>query len=418
MENFFLTGLIPVILATVVTLLFLYVCYLSVTSIRRSFGKPQRNVLYLKHASNYRIALVSAAYVIGVKLIIMIIAHVLTQQTDFFADAAALWQRSDSPHYVSIASLGYQAVGEERLFIVFFPLYPALLGLFGRITGEYFWTGSVISMVCLTIAGYYLFKLARNEYGEKVAYRTLKYFMLFPSVFFAMFPYTEALFLMLLLAAMYYLRKKEYILSGILGAFCALTRSVGVLLVFPFVIQAAQDVWEGKFDRAFWKRLLKTGWPVFLIPIGTLIYLSINWIVQGSPFSFMKVQKAHWGQGFDILPHTIWYITRNIFTYQIDVSIPLWITQILFILAILAAMVMVAKRQAPVFLVYSLFFFYFSISLTWLLSAPRYMLVMFPCMMELARRCKSKKADRIMTCVLAVCLIVFASAFAIGYSIY
>lgn len=33
----------------------------------------------------------------------------------------------DSPHYIDIAENGYVNDGEQRLFIVFFPLYPFLI---------------------------------------------------------------------------------------------------------------------------------------------------------------------------------------------------------------------------------------------------------------------------------------------------
>jgi len=416
-QNFFIDGL-PVVMAAVATAVFLYIFWRSGVTICRRFRQPEERVLCACPADNYRIAITSLAYVVGIKLVIMIAAHIITGKADFFTDAASLWERSDAPHYISIARDGYQAVGEDRVFIAFFPLFPMLLGTFARFTGEYFWTGSLLSMACLTMAGYFLFKIARDEHGEKAAYRTLKYFMLFPSIFFAMFPYSEGLFLLLLFSSFYYLRQKRYVLSGLLGLLAALTRSVGVLMVFPYAIQVAEDVWEGRIDGGFFRRLFRKGWPVFLIPVGTLCYLAINWVVQGNPFSFLAVQESHWGQGMDLLPHTVWYLARNLFTYELEVALPLWGAELLVIFVVLAAMALASEHQRPTFLVYSIVFFYFSISLTWLLSAPRYMLVMFPLFIEMGRRCRSKTTDWIMTCVTGGCMLIFSCACAIGYSIF
>lgn len=398
--------------------LFLWVLVLGVCSGVRQFRAHRQWTLQKERKSTYEVALRSLCYVLGVKLVIMIVAQILYGQVNLFADAQALWCRSDAPHYLSIAKNWYVTTGDDKVFIAFFPLYPIVLRIFAEITGEYFWTGSVISMACLTVAGVLLYRLAEMDHGSKAAGRTLKYFMLFPAIFFGFFPFSESLFLMLAASVLYFLRKKNYLAAALLGALASFTRSVGVLLMVPFAVQVAQDVFRKRIDWQFIKDLFRKGWSIFLVPVGTLGYLGINWAIYGSPFHFLAVQKEHWYQGIGTLPDTVRYTAENIFRYEPAVGASLFAPNLIVIFAFLAVMLLCVKRQRSMDTAYMVFLFYFSISLTWLLSAPRYMLVMFPCFIEMGRRVQSKAGDWILTAVLAVSLLCFSAAFAGGCSIY
>lgn len=57
-------------------------------------------------------------------------------------------------HYIGIAQDGYTAVGDERLRLVFFPLYPLLMRLVSPLTGgNLFAAGTAVSLVCSAAAG-------------------------------------------------------------------------------------------------------------------------------------------------------------------------------------------------------------------------------------------------------------------------
>ena len=64
-----------------------------------------------------------------------------------------LWLHWDTRHYVGIAEAGYTAVGDERLRLVFFPLYPLLMRVFSAFTGgNAFYGGLLVSLLCTMIA--------------------------------------------------------------------------------------------------------------------------------------------------------------------------------------------------------------------------------------------------------------------------
>lgn len=411
--------ILPYVLAVLGLGLFIWFVVRAVkTSLQQCKEKQMERTIAPFTYSNYRIVLICIAWVVAIKLITMILAHILLGGTDLFGDVPRFWTgTTDIPRYIDIAQNGYQASGDTAKNIVFFPLYPYLLRFVAALTGEYFWTGSVLSMCFLVIAGVYFFKLTREEWGEDTAARALKYFMLFPSIFFAMLPMSEGLFLMLVVLFLYHLRKGNFLIAAIAGMLAAFTRSLGVYLAIPFVVEAIFRVYcAGKAH--FWKRFFKTVWPVVLIPLATVAYLEINLAVQGDPFAFLTHQEEYWSQGFGFFADTIRYLTENALTRDVSLTVSLFIPELAVIFAFLAFMILTAKRQRPMYLAYSAVIFYFSISVTWLLSAPRYMLVMFPCFMEIGVRTQNRKWDIALTIVFALCLLVFSMAFVMGCAIY
>ena len=83
-----------------------------------------------------------------------------------------------------------------------------------------------------------------------------------------------------------------------MGFFAALTRSVGVMLVFPFGVQVLLDaLHEGGGAREIIWRIVRRGWKVILIPLGTVVYLLINYAVFGDALHFLVAQREHWSAG-------------------------------------------------------------------------------------------------------------------------
>lgn len=418
--SFFVDELAPNFVAAVGVLLLAGFVLLSVRSSVAAFQLGSAPLLLGREdgsLTDYQIFVRSLLWAVGVKLLLLIAAQVLFGQEDLFADGRWIWARSsDVDHYLSIAEYGYQSQGEAALFIVFLPLYPYLLGAVGKFTGEYFWTGSALSLLFLATAGVFLYKLVRAEYGEKAAARALKYIMLFPSVFFAGMPMSEGLFLLLAAMFLYYLRRGKFVLAGALGMLAAFTRSTGVILAFPFLVELLQTALPGGKGKC--RRILRKGWPVFLIPLGTLAYLAINYAVFADPLRFLYVQKSHWSQGFGLFSNTLVYLTQNVLHADVPQALALWLPELLVIFGTLVVMLLASRRQRPMYLAYMLAMFYFSASATWLLSMPRYMLAMLPCVIEVARRARTRGRDIVVTVALAAMLAAFALAFASGLPIY
>ena len=142
-----------------------------------------------------------------------------------------------------------------------------------------------------------LYQIATDMLGEHVGRRTILYLCIFPTAFFFFAPYNESLFLLLTASAFLALRRQKWWLAGALGLFAALTRSAGLLLVFPYLYELwvarkgmADD--EQSAFRRIWQTLPRL-LPVALIPLGTLIYAFYCWRVFHDPLAFSTVQ-SHW----------------------------------------------------------------------------------------------------------------------------
>lgn len=59
-----------------------------------------------------------------------------------------IWNRWDAPHYLQLAEQGYKATGEDRLLLVFYPLYPWVIRRFAFVFGgSYVWSAFFVSGV-------------------------------------------------------------------------------------------------------------------------------------------------------------------------------------------------------------------------------------------------------------------------------
>lgn len=325
------------------------------------------------------------------------------------ADALNRW---DAPHYLWIANNPYQAVtpgSDGHLFIVFFPLYPWLVGFLG---------GSVTAAVCLNLAlsalgslVLYRWTLEEGQREDTALFAALLW-QIFPLSVFQMAPYTESLFVCLTAACLFALRKKRFLAAGILGFFASLTRNVGVLLALPFLIEWARDLKTAGAEKSF-----RRVFALALIPLGTLVYLGLNDAVYGNPLTFMEIQKSHWYQGFGFFGHTVEYITEN-FLRAGDPGTRwyLWGSELTTIGLALVTMPFLLKEMSPAERAYSLVYLLFILSPTWLLSFPRYIMGMATLYPALARLTFSRgKARHAAGVVLALAFVAALIWITIGF---
>ncbi|MEM1538966.1 MAG: mannosyltransferase family protein [Candidatus Bathyarchaeia archaeon] len=280
--------------------------------------------------------------------------------------------RWDSPHYIDIAKYGYVNVGELRFFIVFFPLYPLLI----RLT-TFDWryvnlSALLISNLSSIIAALYLFKLARLDFEDDTAKRAVIYLSIFPTAYFLSAIYTEGLFLALAVTCIYYARRGKWFSAGFLGMLASLTRITGVSLLPALTTEYfSQRGWKLKNLDA---RVL---WP-FLTLAGFMVYLAINYQAMGNFFAFVEVQREHWYETFDPLLglERAWQWT---ICAPFPDNLMLGAAQLTFAaLGLLGIILGFLLHLRPSYNVYTFFAWAMSVSMSWWISMPRYMLVLFP----------------------------------------
>src|SRR6185295_17704077 len=124
--------------------------------------------------------------------------------------------------------------------IAFFPAYPmtirSLSVLFGR---QALWTGVIISLVSFFAALTYFLRLARDLLkDEDQAVTAVTLLAAYPFAVFFSAVYTEALFLLTLIGAVYHFHKNDLWRAAMWGFLCGLTRPNGAFLSVVLALMA------------------------------------------------------------------------------------------------------------------------------------------------------------------------------------
>lgn len=228
------------------------------------------------------------------------------------------WNRWDAANYTRIAQYGY--LSQNHPFDpAFFPLFPLLVRGAAWLVGNqgHVLMGIVVSNIAFLGAMFVIYQIASDALGEQVGRRTLLYLCLFPTAFYFFAAYTESLFLLLTAGSFLAMRRRRWLLAGVLGFFASLTRNSGAMLVLPYLY----EVWASREDPVFqwrnlWqecKTLIPRLLPIVLMPLGVVVYAYYNWKISGDPLRFMAAQ-SHWGR-FTAWPFVgLWGNLFEIFT--------------------------------------------------------------------------------------------------------
>jgi hypothetical protein len=206
-----------------------------------------------------------------------------------------LWSHWDGEHYVALAAGGYLQP-PDHISPAFFPLYPLLMRSFSELFGGPLSLGALslwgvlISLLALPFALYFLYQIAEDGWGTRVAQGTVLTLAFFPTSFFLNAVYTESLFLALSAASLWaVLVRKDLLLGCALAGFAAATRNVGVFLVVPL----AYEWLRGEAGRGYsWGRGAAC---LALAPSGLAVYAAYLWLRFGNPLLFYTEQRR-WGR--------------------------------------------------------------------------------------------------------------------------
>ena len=129
-----------------------------------------------------------------------------------------VWHRWDSGFFTQIALHGYGwQVGQPTSDVTFLPLYPLLISLPLRLMAEpaqadAAGVGVILSNICLFVALLYLDRLLALDFDDLNLRRLIAWlFLLAPATIFFSSVYTESLFFMLSLIAIYHARRGQFV---------------------------------------------------------------------------------------------------------------------------------------------------------------------------------------------------------------
>ncbi len=304
-----------------------------------------------------------------------------------------MWNVWDTSWYLGIASSGYStAVNSVNMAnYAFFPLYPMAIRLLAAVTGDYYAAGLLVSNVCLLAACVYIYRLVKLDSDEPTARRAIKYLIVFPTAFILSGVFTESMFLALSIACFYYARKGNWMFSGALGFLTALTRPYGVVIALPMAYEYLRS-------RGF--KLQKARPDVLYLllpPAGLALFSAYNHYLTGDFLAFAHVQSAWGGR----LVNPVTELLARLSSSSGD-----QLFEALFTLASLALLTAYLKK---INLINFSYFFYGLLLIIIPLSTPtsawsmaRYILIVFPLYIVLARLGKDRDLDQAMTIGLAM----------------
>jgi hypothetical protein len=201
----------------------------------------------------------------------------VTRDLGFVTD---VWARWDSVWFLRIAEHGYASL--EGTAAAFYPLYPASVGLVGRVfLGHYVLAGIAVSLGASLAAFVLLHNLAETKLGAEGARRTVLYLAIFPMTLFLQAVYSEALFLLLTVAAFLLAERRRFASTGLVAGLALLTRPVGFALLPALALIA----WRSP-DR---RRALAN---LAIAPLVFCVYPLYLWIDRGDPFAFAHAQDV------------------------------------------------------------------------------------------------------------------------------
>lgn len=218
------------------------------------------------------------------------------------------WERLDALWFLKIATHGYAKTDASAAF---FPLYPALIAVLSFVLGRHPLGASlIISNGAFLGALMVMYGLTRDELSDDLARRAVLYAAVFPTAFFFLAPYSESLFLLLVLVSFWSARRGRWALAGAAGALAALTRNLGVLVVPALLFEAGHQWLERDRDRAPVREVL---WS--LVPaVGLGAYL-FYWQAFSGDWLAPLHQQANWQRELANPLVTLGHGTQDAFRY-------------------------------------------------------------------------------------------------------
>lgn len=282
-----------------------------------------------------------------------------------------VWERFDTLWYIQIAHHGY----DNPTGTVFYPLYPLLI----RALEPVFRNPLVTALAIATAATFFLFwglyKLLELDLPADAAARAVILASVWPSSFIFLAGYPESLLVALIVWAIWWARRGNWWLAGLLGGLAGVTKAVGVFVVIPLV-------WIAWHERKW-----RLSWPIAftVVPAAALVL----WLRLMGPGSLGDIYTRYW----QISPAPPW---TNLYeavhrAFAGGSYLARWNLLALALVAVFA----LAKRVRPEYTWFALAAILMFLSKRIeppLHSVIRYVLVVFPAYAGLAQVLKSRAA--------------------------
>ena len=347
---------------------------------------------YKGTSSNYKttkkdilcVFLLAFSFRIIVFLFSVVIIYMFNDNINSFGDILEQYMKWDANNYVRIATGGYTyyTEGENFTTLAFFPLYPWLMRIVNIIFRDLRVSGLLTSFALYSGACCFLYKLFSIDYSKSVAVRAIVYMSVFPHALFFGTLMNESMLLFTSAATLYYIRKHKWYLVGIWGAAAALSRMLGILLAIPAAVEWLEhykifEKLKNKDIKTVWQLFYSKGLWIFLMLLGTGIYLFCNYKVTGDCFKFL-----------------------------------VWIPSLAAIIFVTANLFYGIRKHKSMYTAYLVVYLILNTSFDWVISVPRYMTCAIPAFLFLSDFSERHKwTEPIITASMAIGLGIYLTGY-------
>ncbi len=303
--------------------------------------------------------------------------------------------RWDSWRYVEIAQHGYADIS----LATFFPGYPILMRTVDELILRWLWpnanwddrmawAGVIVSAIMSALTAVLLYIFLQERLDAQHAWRGTFYALIFPTAMFMAQLYTESTYMAISLLALVLTYRQKLWLAGFVAAFAAITRPTGVLLFFPMATIWLDHWWRGKDLPRH---------TIIPISLPVLTFFGFNTWLQAQGLNTFEAQED-FGRYFlhplalCIFAQQIAWLGTNVVGF-VAIGLDILLTLLATILSIYE------WKWHPGLALYGLTAVWLPLGTGQLVSQNRYVLIVIPIYMMLARWGKNAIFDRLWTIV-------------------
>ncbi len=319
--------------------------------------------------------------------------------------------RWDSWRYVEIARHGYADIK----LATFFPGYPIVMRIVDEAILRWIFpnanpddrmalAGMLVSAMMSAAATILLYQFLGERLNIDDAWRGTFYLLIFPTAMFMGQLYTESTYLTVSLIALLLTYRKKLWWAGLAATFATVTRPTGVLLFFPMITVWLDHWWRGKdLPR---RDLIPIAFPI-------TTFLAFNAWLQSQGLNTFQAQQD-FGRYF-MQPVTLcilaqqlgWMVTNT--TGLVTVGFDLLLTLFATSLSIRE------WKWHPGLALYGLAAIWLPLGTGQLVSQNRYVLIVVPMIMVLARWGRNPIFDRVWTILSLLLFAMYTVLFTQGF---
>ncbi|MBN1654555.1 MAG: tetratricopeptide repeat protein [Deltaproteobacteria bacterium] len=340
---------------------------------------------------------------------------ILYDSNRFVLDSVA--GRWDSNLYSEVAFFSYRMPVPGSFFlwgtVGQFPLLPVLLRWLAFVLDDAFWAAAIIPNAALLLATLFLFDWLRTEHGQRLAIGTVCVLLVHPASMHGSVLYAESLALLGMVGVVHSLQRGAYASAGLWGVFAGLAR-FNTLAIVPWMLLEA---WRKPAGRSPGSLLARIS-PLFGVAL-FMLYLQVEF---GNAFAyFHEVSVTRFGdrptavaaaEAMGLLAHVLGLQSGPLRGGPLPVLLYALACLVLYTFIVLA--LARARDFGPALCVG------FGIILALgsnLASQPRYLWLLFPAAVTLARVADRPVLRYALPVVSLVALFVAAAAYARWYFI-